>query len=150
MFKKTEIQKQWWFIRDKNKIFYIDTQKNIQVVELHDELIEAIDIKKYKILNEEWNIKVIETDESKAIEKEEQINQINQETKKKILEKYSQTDQTNLTREATRVIWEIALSKQEPTEEQLLILQKAKEADEEIKEILEEWRKQKQSLEINY
>ena len=51
MFKKTEIQKQWWFIRDKNKIFYIDTQKNIQVVELHDELIEAIDIKKYKILN---------------------------------------------------------------------------------------------------
>jgi len=150
MFKKTEIQKQWWFIRDKNKIFYIDTQKNIQVVELHDELIEAIDIKKYKILNEEWNIKVIETDESKAIEKEEQINQINQETKKKILEKYSQTDQTNLTREATRVIWEIALSKQEPTEEQLLILQKAKEADEEIKAILEEWRKQKQSLEINY
>ena len=149
MFKKTEIQKQWWFIRDKNKIFYIDTQKNIQVVELHDELIEAIDIKKYKILNEEWNIKVIETDESKAIEKEEQINQINQETKKKILEKYSQTDQTNLTREATRVIWEIALSKQEPTEEQLLI-QKAKEADEEIKAILEEWRKQKQSLEINY
>ena len=150
MFKKTEIQKQWWFIRDKNKIFYIDTKKNIQVVELHDELIEAIDIKKYKILNEEWNIKVIETDESKAIEKEEQINQINQETKKKILEKYSQTDQTNLTREATRVIWEIALSKQEPTEEQLLILQKAKEADEEIKAILEEWRKQKQSLEINY
>jgi len=150
MFKKTEIQKQWWFIRDKNKIFYIDTQKNIQVVELHDELIEAIDIKKYKILNEEWNIKVIETDESKAIEKEEQINKINQETKKKILEKYSQTDQTNLTREATRVIWEIALSKQEPTEEQLLILQKAKEADEEIKAILEEWRKQKQSLEINY
>ena len=150
MFKKTEIQKQWWFIRDKNKIFYIDTQKNIQVVELHDELIEAIDIKKYKILNEEWNIKVIETDESKAIEKEEQINQINQETKKKILEKYSQTDQTNLTREATRVIWEIALSKQEPTEEQLLILQKVKEADEEIKAILEEWRKQKQSLEINY
>ena len=150
MFKKTEIQKQWWFIRDKNKIFYIDTQKNIQVVELHDELIEAIDIKKYKILNEEWNIQVIETDESKEIEKEEQIQKINQETKKKILEKYSQTDQTNLTREATRVIWEIALSKQEPTEEQLLILQKAKEADEEIKAILEEWRKQKQSLEINY
>ena len=70
MFKKTEIQKQWWFIRDKNKIFYIDTKKNIQVVELHDELIEAIDIKKYKILNVEWNIQVIETDESEEIEKE--------------------------------------------------------------------------------
>jgi Mg/Co/Ni transporter MgtE len=146
MFKKTEIQKQWWFIRDKNKIFYIDTQKNIQVVELHDELIEAIDIKKYKILNEEWNIKVIETDESKAIEREEQINQIDKETKQKILEKYSQTDQTNLTREATRVIWEIALSKQEPTEEQLLILQRAKEADVYIKTTLEEWRKQRLSL----
>jgi Mg/Co/Ni transporter MgtE len=146
MFKKTEIQKQWWFIRDKNKIFYIDTKKNIQVVELHDELIEAIDIKKYKILNEEWNIKVIETDESKAIEREEQIQKINQETKQKILEKYSETDQTNLTREATRVIWEIALSKQEPTEEELLILQQAKEADEYIKMILEEWRKKKLSL----
>lgn len=138
-----QINKEWKIIGSSN-VRIVEDWINVVELDLTPEEIEKIKIGyKYK----KW--KLLKTKEIEQYEKDQKIEKINQETKTKILEKYSQTDQTNLTREATRIIWELTIYKQEPNKEQLLILQQAKEADDFIKNTIQEWRKQKQALENN-
>lgn len=67
---------------------------------------------------------------------EEKIQEVKLQTREKILARYSESDQANLTRESQRIIWEIVIFQRKPTEEEMKVLSAAKEADEFIKNCL--------------
>ena len=96
----------------------------------------------YNIETEEFE----ETEESKAFEKQTLENQINSETREKILSRYSETDQTNLERKASRIMWVALYEKRDFTEVELLILNQIMEADDYINLCIKEWIEKKNNL----
>lgn len=119
-----------------NKIHYWSNDDEwVQEFEVNDNFFENLPlcIEKYTFEVQNWKLVWVEN-----IPKEEKITQIKSETREKILSRYSETDQTNLQREAQLIVSECFLYSRAPTEEEQTILTDAKTAHEYIKTCIEE------------
>ena len=68
------------------------------------------------------------------------IQRINAETREKILSRYSETDQTNLERKASRIMWVTLYEKRDFTADEAFILKEVMEADDFINLCIAEWK----------
>ena len=122
---------------------YSNREECIKVIDITEEQKELLDKwYSYNIETEEFE----ETEESKAFEKQTLENQINSETREKILSRYSETDQTNLERKASRIMWVALYEKRDFTADEILILNQVMEADDYINLCIKEWIEKKNNL----
>jgi len=118
MYTKKELLDKWWFIKKDRKIFFIDKNKKIKEIELHDELIESLN-KWYKISLLDWEIQILETDKAREIKVEE----LKEKTKAHIYSKYNREDQTTLWMRALKIVskvlkWETLTTEDEESQKE--------------------------------
>ncbi len=121
------------FIKNK-KINHFSEWEQFNVEDnFFDEYVRKIDEYDFEVIDWKliWKINV---DKSRLIQ------EINLETREKILSSYSETDQTNLTRKVLLINSLIQYEKRDYTEDEVIILLQAKEADDFINTCIEEWK----------
>jgi len=97
--------------------------------------------------NLSWTYDFIDWELVEKVEtKEEKIQKINSETREKILSQYSETDQTNLERKASRIMWVVLYEKRDFTVDELVILDEVMKADDFINACIAEWNEKINSL----
>jgi len=97
--------------------------------------------------NLSWTYDFIDWELVEKVEtKEEKIQKINSETREKILSQYSETDQTNLERKASRIMWVVLYEKRDFTVDELVILDEVMKADDFINDCIAEWKEKINSL----